>query len=70
MKVFALDIGAADLYTSLQEYIEENQVDEGATFSLTSVEVTAKTTYKLIDGVAMPQTIAFPEVNNLPMEHK
>ena len=70
MRVFALDIGAADLYLSTQEFVTELGIAEGATFSLTSVDVTAHTTYRLIGGVAVPQTIAFPEANNLPMEIK
>ena len=70
MRAFAIDIGAADLYLSTAEYVGEHNVLEGESFSLTSIDVTLHTIYKVIDGVAVPQAITFPEPVNLPMELK
>jgi hypothetical protein len=70
MRCFAVDIGAADLYLSTEQYVTEMELVEGDTFALDSISVTSHTTYKVTDGVAIPQTVAFPEKANLPMEHK
>lgn len=70
MHIFAVDIGAADLYLTPAEYAAELYLKEGETFSLTSISVTSQITYKLIDGVPIEQALAFPELDNLPMEHK
>ena len=70
MKVFAQDIGAADLYLTVAEYVTEHDLKEGQTFSLSTVEVTSLTTYKVVRGLAWPQKVAFPEACALPMENK
>jgi hypothetical protein len=61
MEIFVDPYEWDDQYTSVDEYVERNELDEGNVFALVRIDVGARTEFCICGGSAIPTSVAFPE---------
>lgn len=59
MDVFVTDADWNEQFTSPESWAEEYGMKDGDSFTLVRATVHAKTTYRMMDGKAVPQSMAF-----------